>query len=144
MPILRSYCGGLYCWKFRAKYFFIRNLGACVIIPLQCTVKQFQPGSSTFVRFCVLGQNKGINGENLRQIEILLFKHHKRSISGSSGSPHSWTGRFSDRDCYCFCMNKQSTVETNFYLEQSLHDFQYRNVSTIFMKALFYRGPILE
>ena len=94
-----------------------------------------------FFRFCVLGQNKGINGENLRRIEILLFKHHNRSISGSSGTPHGW---FSDRDCYCFCMNKQSTVETNFYLEQSLHDFQYRNVSTIFMKALFYRGPILE
>jgi hypothetical protein len=39
-----------------------------------------------FFRFCVLGQNTGINGENLRQIEIQLFKHHKRSISGSSGT----------------------------------------------------------
>ena len=78
------------------------------------------------------------------RIEILLFKHHKRSISGSSGTPHGW---FSDRDCYCFCLNKQSTVETNIYLEQSLYPpwfSTHRNVSTIFMKALFYRGPILE
>lgn len=127
------------------QHIFSSETCARIIIPLQCTVKQFQPDSSTFFRFCVLGQNTGINGENLRQIEIQLFKHHKRSISGSSVGPHFWTSRFSDRYCYCFCMNKQSTVETNFYLEQSLHhDFQYRNVSTIFMKALFYRGPILE
>ena len=79
------------------------------------------------------------------KIEIQLFKQHKRYITGSSGTPYLRTGRYPDRDCYCFCMNKQSTVETNFYLEQSFHhDFQYRNVSTIFMKALFYRGPILE
>jgi len=130
-----------------SKIFFHQKLNICarIIIPLQCTVKQFQPGSSTFFRFCVLAQNKGINGENLRQTEIQLFEHHKRSTSSSSGTPHLLAGRVFDRDCYWFCQNKQSTVETNFYLEQSLHhDFQYRNVSNIFMKALFYCGPILE
>jgi len=43
--------------------------------------------------------------------------------------------RLFNRDCYCFCMNKQSTVvETNFYLEQSLHhDFQYRETLVPFL-----------
>ena len=72
---------------------------------LRCTVKQFHSSSSTFPVLLFRPKNKGINGEHLRQIEIKLFKHHKRPHLVLLTAHKYWHWAVSDRDCYCFCMN---------------------------------------